>query len=247
MFFYVLTKAIFCTILQCVKPKGTQMNWKRIITVSAGTLAVIAISVLCTKACSEMKETEAIAVARDEIARAREAIENVDKENKALRDSIAMWRDSTVFYKEGLEDCEKSKKQPAETPVRKQEPVRRPAAPAKPRVQPRDTVYVVCEEVNRGHVTTIDLKNNSRNEDNILVQNAAKNSSNTKITLGEGSVNNGNIVVNNGGEIKFANDNSQAIDSLRVAVDSLKQRSGNSSAATSLIVVKKVKTYRRTR
>ena len=53
--------------------------------------------------------------------------------------------------------------------------------------------------------------------------------------------------MNNGGDIKFANDNSQAIDSLRVAVDSLKQQSGNSSSAASLIVVKKVKTYRRTR
>ncbi len=238
---------MFCTILQCVEPKGIQMNWKRIITVSACTLAVVAISVLCTKACSEMKETESIAVARDEIARAREAIENVGNENKALRDSIAMWRDSTAFYKEGLEDCEKSKKQPCETPARKQEPVKRPVAPAKPRVQPKDTVYVICDGTNRGHVTTIDLKNNSRNEDNIVVQNAAKNSSNTKITLGEGSVNNGNIIVNNGGDIKFANDNSQAIDSLRVAVDSLKQQSGNSSSAASLIVVKKVKTYRRTR
>lgn len=228
------------------------MNWKRIITASAGVVVVIAISVLCTKACSESRNSDSINAARDQIANARKAIKEVGDTNKVLRDSVAMWRDSVEFYKKGLEDCEgrKSAKAPKNDSPK---PVARPVNPSKPRVQPkpqpqpRDTVYVVCKDAIKGHVTDIDLNADARNNQNIIVQNAAPiASSDTKITLGEGATNNGNIVVNNGGNVKI-NDNRQALDSLRIAIDSLKRGQGTSAAASSVILVKKVKTYTRTR
>ena len=226
------------------------MNWKRIINVGVGVIGVVAISVLCTKACSDYRESEEINSVRETISDAQDAIKKVGERNKALQDSVAMWRDSVEFYKKGLEDCEKRK--PVKKPEGRSEPVKpvvpsrpQPKPQPKPQPQPRDTVYIVCAGVKGGHETDIDLHENARNNNNIIVQNALPAGSNTKISLGDGATNNGNIVVNNGGSVKI-NDNRQAIDSLRVAIDTL-TRQPKTAAASSFVLVRKVKTYQRTR
>lgn len=236
------------------------MNWKRIIGVSASVLGAAAVVFLCVKTC-EAPSNDFYNEANNANAPAKEAavsaIDSIKNENARLRDSID-------FYKAGLADCEKSKQQPVKPKPENKKPVVKPEPkPAKPAAekQPvaksgaKDTVYVIYSEViyqqngkENSNDTKINLKDSSLNNKNILVQNEPKNGSKTEITLGEGAVNDGNIVVNNGGKV-LINDNAAAIDSLRNAVDSLKQKSakGNYAAASSVIVVKKVKTYRRTR
>lgn len=224
------------------------MNWKRIISASAGVLVCVAVVAFSVKACSDLRDSDRIDSVRDEINSAREAIREVGEKNKELRDSVAMWRDSVDFYKKGLKDCEESKKQP----VAKKNPVKKPVrTPKTTPCKDNDTIVVVYEVVrpqdNKGaNNSKIHLEENARNNKNIIVQNAQQNGSDTEIILGEGAVNDGNIVVNNGGTVKL-NDNRQAIDSLRVAVDSLKRTPQNSAAASSLVIVKKVKVYQRTR
>lgn len=214
------------------------MNWDRIISASAGVLATAAISVLIVKSCSEEHESNSIDEVRSEIADARKVIKEVGDTNKSLRDSVAMWRDSVDFYKKGLADCEKGKA--AKETQKRTEPAR-PVVPTKP--QTKDTVYVVG--VKGSHDTNINLNDNARNGQNIVVQNAVNTGSKTQITLGNGATNSGNIVVNNGGSVKITADR-QALDSLRIAVDSLKSNP-KTAAASSVILIKKVKTYSRTR
>lgn len=231
------------------------MNWKRIICAGGGVICAIAIAIVCTKSCSDRKYANAVDDARTEIKKAREVITELDAKNNALRDSVQVWRDSTDFYKNGLKDCQNSKKT-APAPVRpatsRPTTPAKPVVPAKPKAQPADTLFIVCEDVvnpqNRGNTTTINMEDNSKNNKNIIVQNGTQNISDTEITLGTGAVNDGNIIVNNGGKV-VVNDNSKTIDSLRVAVDSLKSNSakGNYAAASSIVVVKKVKTYTRVR
>ena len=90
------------------------------------------------------------------------------------------------------------------------------------------------------------MRDNSINNEQIVVQNDGGNGNDTEITLGNGTTNNGQIVVNNGGTVTISS-NQAAIDSLRNAVDSLQMKNGNSFAGSSVVVIKKVKTYTRTR
>lgn len=219
------------------------MNWKKVLTVGSPIVIAVVITALITKSCSgtSNSEAESYDAILKEIVDAKGLIESVGKQNRALRDSVAfykdqagMWRDSTDFYKDGLRDCEKSKK----STRRKVNPV----TPApKPVVKPR-------QDVRNDLGTTITLSKESENVGNILVNNEKGNAvSKTEISLREGSVNSGNILVNNGGVMNIYDDQN-SIDSLRNAVDSLIQQNKKPSASASSVVTVKVrKRYYRTR
>lgn len=235
------------------------MNWNKVISYGSGVIATVAFAVVCINACSDRnkdienlkKANETIKSASEAVEKSRKIIKILDEENEALRDSVTMWRDSTAiyrdstaFYKDAWQDCEKGKRC-----VRKTTPVKTKPAPIttpKP-VRPAEPKKENCS--NNDNVTKIDVRDNSVNNGNIIVSNDNNGNSNTEITLGSGAVNEGNIVVNNGGNVTINGDNNRAIDSLRNVVDSLKQNTakGNYAAASSVVVLRKVKTYRRTR
>ena len=118
------------------------MNWKRIFAVGTPIVVAAVAVVFVAKSCSNTGNS--VSNSNDailkEIVDAKGLIESVGKQNRALRDSVAfykdqagMWRDSTDFYKEGLHDCEESKKSrkivnpvnPSPKPVVKPKPVPR--------------------------------------------------------------------------------------------------------------------------
>lgn len=222
------------------------MNWKRVIGVSAGVIGAIAV-IFCVKECRDNRVTEQVQDARNTINEAITQIDAVRKQNDSLRNETAKWQDSVDFYKKNLADCEKSKQKTQHKPVND-----KPGRVNKPAVE-KDTVWIVKETV-RGngsdntHTTTIRMEQNTRNNENIVVQNEKEAGSDTEIVLGQGAVNDGNIIVNNGGHVHI-DGNKQAVDSLRVVVDSLKQGASKTFAASasSVVVVKKVQTYKRTR
>lgn len=219
------------------------MNWKRIFAVGTPIVVAAVAVVFVAKSCSNTGNS--VSNSNDailkEIVDAKGLIESVGKQNRELRDSVAfykdqagMWRDSTDFYKDGLRDCEKSKK----STRRKVNPV----TPApKPVVKPK-------QDVKNDLGTTITLSKESENVGNILVNNEKGNAvSKTEISLREGSVNSGNILVNNGGVMNIYDDQN-SIDSLRNAVDTLIQQNKKPSASASSVVTVKVrKRYYRTR
>ena len=219
------------------------MNWKRIFAVGTPIVIAVVITALITKSCSgtSNSEAESYDAILKEIVDAKNLVHSVGERNRELRDSVAfykdqagMWRDSTDFYKDGLRDCEKSKK----STRRKANPV----TPApKPVVKPR-------QDVRNDLGTTITLSKESENVGNILVNNEKGNAvSKTEISLREGSINSGNILVNNGGVMNIYDDQN-SIDSLRNAVDSLIQQNKKPSASASSVVTVKVrKRYYRTR
>lgn len=141
-----------------------------------------------------------------------------------LNDSIAVLNDSLDLVQGQLDDCRKGKRKP--TPTR--------------------PTPVKLTNPHNGNRTRIDMRDNSINNEQIVVQNDGGNGNDTEITLGNGTTNNGQIVVNNGGTVTITS-NQAAIDSLRNAVDSLQMKNGNVAAASSVVVIKKVKTYTRTR
>lgn len=228
------------------------MNWDKVISYGSGVIATVAFAVVCINACSDRnkdienlkKANETIKSASEAVEKSRKIIKILDEENEALRDSVTMWRDSTAFYKDAWQDCEKGKRCVRKTTPVKTKPV--PIVTPKP-VRPSEPKKENCS--NNDNVTKIDVCDNSVNNGNIIVSNDNNGNSNTEITLGSGAVNEGNIVVNNGGNVTINADNNRAIDSLRNVVDSLKQNTakGNYAAASSVVVLRKVKTYRRTR
>lgn len=221
------------------------MNWKRIFAVGTPIVVAAVAVVFVAKSCSNTGNS--VSNSNDailkEIVDAKALIESVGKQNRALRDSVAfykdqagMWRDSTDFYKEGLHDCEESKKS------RK---IVNPVNPSpKPVVKPKP---VPRKDIENAPETNINISKDSENNRNIVVNNKEQGTAKTEISLSEGSVNNGNILVNNGGVMNVY-DNKYAIDSLRNAVDSLAQQNKKPSASASSVVMVKVrKRYYRTR
>ena len=102
------------------------------------------------------------------------------------------------------------------------------------------------------NVTKIKMDADTRNNENIVVQNGKTSGSHTEITLGNGAVNDGNIIVNNGGSVKVDGADKKAVDSLLVklaileaATDSLKnaESAKKSASASSVVIVRKVKKY----
>ena len=207
------------------------MNWKRIIGASAIVIGGVAVILLGVRSCQESNVTESIEETRNTIKEARETMEQVSKQNDALRDSVAMWRDSTEFYKRGLEDCENSKRKQS---INKKKTV----------VTPRRDVVVIrdqdCPDNENG--INIKLHDNARNNQNIVVQNECEKVAGAEIVLGNGAVNDGNIIVNNGGNVTI-NDNMEKVDSLRNVINSIPKV----AAASSVVIIKKVKTYQRVR
>ena len=218
------------------------MNWKRILAIG-GTTVVGVIAVIClARSCNGNGGNQDIDLneVHNTLVGVRNVIDSVKVENKNLRDSLGMYRDSTAFYKQGLEDCENSKKK---QPVKSK---KRNVAPAVKRA-PRDTVFVVCEEGNNRNNTTINLQPQSRNNKNIIVGNSNDCAGVTNITLGNGAVNDGNIVVNNGGDVTINGDNSARVDSLAAAIQALKEQPRTSSSACVQVRKVIVKRYVRTR
>ncbi|MBO8407043.1 MAG: hypothetical protein IAC77_01115 [Proteobacteria bacterium] len=222
------------------------MNWKRIIGASAGVIAVVA-AVFFVKSCTDQRVSDAIVDTRAELAKARQLVSVAAKQLDSLQQAADTYRDSTEFYKNGLAECEKSK--------RGKGTVSKPAKPApakKPVEEPVvDTVYVVCEQAGpsqKGGDTSIRLQNDSKNNQNIVVQNANQYGNDTEIVLGQGAVNDGNIVVNNGGNVTVY-DKDPVVDSLRNVVDSLKANSAKRKfkASSSVVIVKTINTYKRVR
>lgn len=220
------------------------MNWKRFARVGAEVIGAVAIVVLCVKACQDGNIRDEVKDVQAKVADARAAVNEMNEQNQALRDSVVMWADSVAFYKQGLKKCEEGKKR---APARR--PDAAPVRPARPVV--RDTVIVKVDDNKPANVnwhnTRINMNDNTRNNENIIVQNGTQNASMTEITLGNSAVNDGNIVVNNGGNVTIY-DNPAAVDSLSAKVDSLLvARQNNNAAASSVVIIKKVKTYQRTR
>lgn len=218
------------------------MKLQNLVNIGVGTVLSVAIIVIGAKSCATQKNIDSIKEARSSIKEAEKKIEDVKACNDLLRDSVHMWQDSTEFYKSGLKECENAKKN--------SDKVVKPAAG----LSKQSGKIVLFSGKGLGepetdkNVTKINLKPRSSNSSNVFVQNDSKKFNNTEIVLGEGVVNSGNIVVSNGGNV-IIKERSESLDSLRMAVDSLKQNASNvnSAAASSIVLVKTVKTYSRTR
>lgn len=221
------------------------MNWKKVLTVGSPIVIAVVITALITKSCSgtSNSEAESYDAILKEIVDAKNLVHSVGERNRELRDSVAfykdqagLWRDSTDFYKEGLHDCEESKKS------RK---IVNPVNPSpKPVVKPKP---VPRKDIENAPETNINISKDSENNRNIVVNNKEQGAAKTEISLSEGSVNSGNILVNNGGVMNIYDDQN-SIDSLRNAVDSLIQQNKKPSASASSVVTVKVrKRYYRTR
>lgn len=246
IFSFIVDKRFVLSYILGVITKGCKMNWKRIIGASAGVIAVVA-AVFFVKSCTDQRVSDAIVDTRAELAKARQLVSVAAKQLDSLQQAADTYRDSTEFYKNGLAECEKSK--------RGKGTVSKPAKPApakKPGEKPVvDTVYVVCEQAGssqKGGDTSIRLQNDSKNNQNIVVQNANQYGNDTEIVLGQGAVNDGNIVVNNGGNVTVY-DKDPVVDSLRNVVDSLKANSAKRKfkASSSVVIVKTINTYKRVR
>ncbi len=243
IFSFIVDKRFVLSYILGVITKGCKMNWKRIIGASAGVIAVVA-AVFFVKSCTDQRVSDAIVDTRAELAKARQLVSVAAKQLDSLQQAADTYRDSTEFYKNGLAECEKSKR--GKGTVSKPAPAKKPVE--KPVV---DTVYVVCEQAGpsqKGGDTSIRLQNDSKNNQNIVVQNANQYGNDTEIVLGQGAVNDGNIVVNNGGNVTVY-DKDPVVDSLRNVVDSLKANSAKRKfkASSSVVIVKTINTYKRVR
>ena len=243
IFSFIVDKRFVLSYILGVITKGCKMNWKRIIGASAGVIAVVA-AVFFVKSCTDQRVSDAIVDTRAELAKARQLVSVAAKQLDSLQQAADTYRDSTEFYKNGLAECEKSKR--GKGTVSKPAPAKKPVE--KPVV---DTVYVVCEQAGpsqKGGDTSIRLQNDSKNNQNIVVQNANQYGNDTEIVLGQGAVNDGNIVVNNGGNVTVY-DKDPVVDSLRNVVDSLKANSEKRKfkASSSVVIVKTINTYKRVR
>ena len=254
IFSFIVDKRFVLSYILGVITKGCKMNWKRIIGASAGVIAVVA-AVFFVKSCTDQRVSDAIVDTRAELAKARQLVSVAAKQLDSLQQAADTYRDSTEFYKNGLAECEKSKRGKG-TVSKPAKPVKtsaaKPAPAKKPVEEPVvDTVYVVCEQAGpsqKGGDTSIRLQNDSKNNQNIVVQNANQYGNDTEIVLGQGAVNDGNIVVNNGGNVTVY-DKDPVVDSLRNVVDSLKANSAKRKfkASSSVVIVKTINTYKRVR
>ena len=200
------------------------MNWKRFINASVITIGTAAVILLCVRTCQDENIRDEIRDTHAQIQDAQKAINDARNENKALRDSIAMWRDSTDAMTKKWQDCEKSKRKPAPTrpaPTRPAPARPAPSADRKPDVKPVVTTTAPVAAKDDINVTKIKMDADTRNNENIVVQNGKTSGSHTEITLGNGAVNDGNIIVNNGGSVNVNGVDKKVIDSLRTAVNSL--------------------------
>ena len=171
------------------------IDWKRYVRAGAEVVAVIIITVMCTKSCSNEDKVKDAERARKELENANKLIDCMGRENVALHDSVAMWRDSTEFYKKGLDECRNAKKRPAAV-----KPAARPAKQKSKTVQsPAPVAPKPVEATTVINNTKVNVKDDAKNNNNIVVQNVVPNGNDTEITLGAGATNEGNIVVNNGG------------------------------------------------
>lgn len=241
---YVLSYVIMCN------NKGLNMNWKRFINASVITIGTAAVIFLCVRTCQDGNIRDEIRDTHAQIQDAQKAINDARNENQALRDSIAMWRDSTDAMTKKWQDCEKSKRKPAPTRPAPARPA--PSAGRKPDVKPVVTTTAPVAAKDDINVTKIKMDADTRNNENIVVQNGKTSGSHTEITLGNGAVNDGNIIVNNGGSVKVNGADKKAVDSLLVklaileaATDSLKnaESAKKSASASSVVIVRKVKKY----
>lgn len=226
------------------------LNKKVLIHTGAGIAAVILLAFGITQCSQKRSEREANDSAMRKIESNRQEMQAANETLKratcvldslmdanliqadsiiVLNDSIAVLNDSLDLVQGQLDDCRKGKRNP--TPTRPTPTRPTPVKPTNP---------------HNGNRTRIDMRDNSINNEQIVVQNDGGNGNDTEITLGNGTTNNGQIVVNNGGTVTISS-NQAAIDSLRNAVDSLQMKNGNSFAGSSVVVIKKVKTYTRTR
>lgn len=209
---------------------GFKFNKKVLIHTGAGIAAAILIAFAITQCSSKNSERAARAQdqaaannkmeqvnqnlidARNTLERATGMLDSLATVNAVqadsiivLNDSIAVLNDSLSNVNQRLQDCRNGK--------RRQGNGTRPTAP-RPVVKPAP--------VNAGNTTTINLNTNSQNNGAITVANDGANVNNTNITLGEGAVNEGTIIVNNGG---IVNHFQNAIDTLaRAQGDTLAQK-----------------------
>lgn len=217
---FTLDKCCVLSYVIMCNNKGLNMNWKRFINASVITIGTAAVIFLCVRTCQDGNIRDEIRDTHAQIQDAQKAINDARNENQALRDSIAMWRDSTDAMTKKWQDCEKSKRKPAPT---RPAPTR-PAAPSagrKPDVKPVVTTTAPVAAKDDINVTKIKMDADTRNNENIVVQNGKTSGSHTEITLGNGAVNDGNIIVNNGGNVNVNGVDKKVIDSLRTAVNSL--------------------------
>lgn len=110
-------------------------------------------------------------------------IDNLQEKRLKSAERIFMLRDSLNDVNSRLEDCENSK-------VNKSRSVKR-TSNARRVVQPKAQRYGTSS-------TEITLKNQAKNDGDVIVGNSCGGSNNTRITLEQGAVNNGTIYVNNG-------------------------------------------------
>lgn len=252
---FTLDKCCILSYVIMCNNKGLNMNWKRFINASVITIGTAAVIFLCVRTCQDENIRDEIRDTHAQIQDAQKAINDARNENKALRDSIAMWRDSTDAMTKKWQDCEKSKRKPAPTrpaPTRPAPARPAPSADRKPDVKPVVTTTAPVAAKDDINVTKIKMDADTRNNENIVVQNGKTSGSHTEITLGNGAVNDGNIIVNNGGSVKVDGADKKAVDSLLVklaileaATDSLKnaESAKKSASASSVVIVRKVKKY----
>ena len=221
---FALDKCCVLSYVIMCNNKGLNMNWKRFINASVITIGTAAVIFLCVRTCQDENIRDEIRDTHAQIQDAQKAINDARNENKALRDSIAMWRDSTDAMTKKWQDCEKSKRKPAPTrpaPTRPAPARPAPSADRKPDVKPVVTTTAPVAAKDDINVTKIKMDADTRNNENIVVQNGKTSGSHTEITLGNGAVNDGNIIVNNGGSVNVNGVDKKVIDSLRTAVNSL--------------------------
>lgn len=176
------------------------MNWKRII--GAGSVVVAAVAVVFfAKTCSDQRVSDAIQESYKTIADTKQELVDVRRQNDSLRniveyrDSVAAPRDSVPVKKTAARDSGVIVVRHTTTPT----VTRRAVASTKP----------------VGGKTTVRMQENAKNNKNIIVPADATRGDEIEIVLGNGAVNDGNIII--GGDKIIVTSR----DSLRNVIDTL--------------------------
>lgn len=176
------------------------MNWKRII--GAGSVVVAAVAVVFfAKTCSDQRVSDAIQESYKTIADTKQELVDVRRQNDSLRkiveyrDSVAAPRDSVPVKKTAARDNGVIVVRNTTTPT----VTRRAVASTKP----------------VSGKTTVRMQENAKNNKNIIVPADATRGDEIEIVLGNGAVNDGNIII--GGDKIIVTSR----DSLRNVIDTL--------------------------
>ena len=178
------------------------MNWKRII--GAGSVVVAAVAVVFfAKTCSDQRVSDAIQESYKTIADTKQELVDMRRQNDSLR-KIVEYRDSVAAPRDSV-------------PVKKTAPRDSGVIVVRHTTTPTVTRRAVASTKPVSGKTTVRMQENAKNNKNknIIVPADATRGDEIEIVLGNGAVNDGNIII--GGDKIIVTSR----DSLRNVIDTL--------------------------